>query len=116
MVKIIKLENKTHKLYELCSSIESDLRREIENVYNDMNREDEEIRRVISDTNRDITIVEKTIMNRIDQTRQEMDRAINETHRAMSEISHLDRSYIDSRIDKVVAKGTLDGSKQILNG
>jgi DNA (cytosine-5)-methyltransferase 1 len=26
------------------------------------------------------------------------------------------KSYIDSRIDKVVMKGTLDGSKQIING
>jgi outer membrane murein-binding lipoprotein Lpp len=98
MVKISKLEKKSHNLYELCSSIEGDLRC------------------LISETNRDITMVEKTIMNRIDQTRQEMDRAIDETHRAMAEISHSDRSYIDSRIDKVVARGSLDGSKQILNG
>ena len=116
MVKIIKQQNQTELLKQLCAAIESDLRREIDNVYNNMNREDEEIRRVISDTNRDISMVEHTIMNRIDQTRQEWDRAIDEAHKAMGEISTSDRRYIDSRIDKVVAKGTLDGSKQILNG
>jgi hypothetical protein len=61
-------------------------------------------------------MVEKTIMNRIDQTRQEWDRAIDEAHKTMGDMSASDRRYIDSRIDKVVAKGTLDGSKQILNG
>ena len=116
IVKITKLENKTHNIYQLCTSIEGDLRREIDNVYNNMSRENEEIRRVISDTNRDITMVEKTIMNRIDQTRQEWDRAIDETHKAMGEMSSADRRYIDSRIDRVMAKESLDGAKQILKG
>jgi gas vesicle protein len=116
MVKINKLEKKTHNLYELCSSIEGDLRREIENIYNNISRENEEIRRVISDTNRDITMVEKTIMNRIDQTRQEWDRAIDEAHKVMGEMSFADRRYIDSRIDRVMAKESLDGAKQILKG
>ncbi len=109
MVKIIKQQNQTELLKQLCAAIESDLRREIDNVYNNMNREDEEIRRVISDTNRDISMVEHTIMNQIDQARQETGKAV---HTVRTDLS----SYIDSRIDKVVAKGTLDGSKQILNG
>jgi uncharacterized protein YoxC len=98
IVRIIKLEKQNHHLYQLCSSIEGDLRH------------------LISETNRDITMVEKTIMNRIDQTRQEWDRAIDETHKAMGEMSTSDRRYIDSRIDKVVAKGSFEGSKQIING
>jgi outer membrane murein-binding lipoprotein Lpp len=109
LAKINKLEKKTHNLYELCSSIEGDLRREIE-------KSNQEVWRQFENTGRDVTMVEKTIMNRIDQTRQEWDRAIEEAHRAMAEISHSDRSYIDSRIDKVVMKGTFDGSKQIING
>jgi len=98
MVKIIKLEKQNHHLYQLCASIEGDLRH------------------LISETNRDVTMVEKTIMNRIDQTRLEMDRAIDEAHKVMGEMSSADRRYIDSRIDKVVVKGTLDSSKQIING
>jgi hypothetical protein len=98
LAKINKLEKQNHHLYQLCTDIDGDLRH------------------LISETNRDITMVEKTIMNRIDQTRLEMDRAIDEAHKAMGEMSYADRRYIDSRIDKVVMKGTLDSSKQILNG
>jgi outer membrane murein-binding lipoprotein Lpp len=127
MVKINQLTRKTESLQQLCAAIEGDFKREIENIYNNMSREDESIRRAIEDTNRevwkqfetcgrDVSMVEKTIINQIDQTRQEWDRAIDEAHRAMAEISHSDRRYIDSRIDKVVMKGTFDGSKQIING
>lgn len=105
LTKINKLTRKTESLTQLCAAIEGDLRREIENMYNNMNREDEEIRRVIEDKNRevwrqfedcgrDVTMVEKTLMNQVDETRR----------------------YIDSRIDKVVLKGTEQGSKQILKG
>jgi len=59
-----------------------------------MDGRDTNLRHIIEDTNRDITIVEKTIMNQIDETKR----------------------YIDSRVDKVVAKGTLDGSKQVIKG
>ena len=105
LAKINKLTKKTESLQQLCAAIESDLRHEIDNIYNNMSREDEEIRRVIEnktqeiwrqfeDTGRDVTMVEKTLMNQIDETRR----------------------YIDSRIDKVVLKGTMEGSKQILKG
>jgi biopolymer transport protein ExbB/TolQ len=116
MVKIVRLEKQNELLKQLCAAVESDLRHEITNVYDNMSREGEGIRRIIEDTNRDITLVERTIMNRIDQTRQEWDRAIDETHKAMGELSHSDRRYIDSRIDKVVVKGTIEGSKQVIKG
>jgi len=70
-----------------------------------MSREDESIRRIIEDTNRDINLVERTIMQRIDKDEEEIHREINQT-----------KSYIDSRIDKVVASGTLKNGKQQLNG
>ncbi len=105
MVKISKLEKKSHNLYELCISIERDLRQEITNVYDNMSREDECIRRIIEDTNRDINLVERTIMQRIDKDEEEIHREINQT-----------KSYIDSRIDKVVASGSMKSSKQQLNG
>jgi len=54
-----------------------------------MSRNDEEIRRIIEDTNRDITMVERTLLSQIDENRK----------------------YIDSRIDK-----TLTNNKQILKG
>jgi predicted nucleic acid-binding Zn-ribbon protein len=109
LAKINQLTRKTESLQQLCAAIEGDLRREIENIYNNMSRKDEEIRRVISDTNRDITMVEKTIMNQIDQARQETGKAV---HTVRTDLS----SYVDSRIDKVVLKGSWEGSKQILKG
>lgn len=89
LFKIIKLKTKTKSLEELCMAIERDLRHELESVYNNMSREDEEIRHVIEETNREITMVERTLLNQIDENRK----------------------YIDSRIDK-----TLTNNKQILKG
>lgn len=89
LVKITQLKTKTKSLEELCVAIERDLRHEFDNVYNNMSRENEEIRHIIEDTNRDITMVERTLLNQIGETQK----------------------YIDSRIDK-----TLNNSKQILKG
>jgi len=89
IVKITQLKTKTKSLEELCAAIERDLRHELDNVYNNMLRNDEEIRRIIEDTNRDITMVERTLLSQIDENRK----------------------YIDSRIDK-----TLTNNKQILKG
>ena len=87
MVKINKLEKQKQNLYQLCISIEGDLRR------------------LIEETHRDISDVENTIVQRIDEIDRETHREIDQT-----------RSYIDSRIDKVVASGTLKNGKQQLNG
>ena len=105
MVKINRLTTQVESLQQLSVAIERDLRQEIENVYNNMSREDECIRRIIEDTNRDINVVEKTIMQRIDKDEEEIHREIHQT-----------KSYIDSRIDKVVASGTLKSGKQQING
>ena len=95
MVKINQLTSKTENLTQLCAAIESDLRKMIEDVCREMDGRDTNLRRIIEDTNRDITMVEKTLMNQIEETKR----------------------YVDSRIDKVVAKGTLEGSKkQVING
>ena len=87
IVKINKLEKQKQNLYQLCISIEGDLRR------------------LIEETHRDISDVENTIVQRIDEIDRETHREIDQT-----------RSYIDSRIDKVVASGTLKSGKQQLNG
>lgn len=89
LVKITQLKAKTKSLEELCVAIERDLRNELNHVYINLERKEEEIRHIIEDTNRDITMVERTLSNQIDETRK----------------------YIDSRIDK-----TLTNSKQILKG
>jgi hypothetical protein len=99
LVKINQLTRKTELLQQLCAAIESDLRQELENA----NRE---VWKQFEATGRDVTMVERTIM-------QHVDKEIEETHRSVDET----RRYIDSRIDKVVSSGTLkEPKRQILNG
>ena len=123
MVKINKQEKQTESLHQLCAAIEGDFKREIENVYNNMSREDEFIRRAIEDTNRevwkqfestgrDVSMVEKTVLNQIESIDREHHKHEEELHREIDET----KRYIDSRIDKVVLKGTEPSSKQILKG
>ena len=123
LVKINKQEKQTESLHQLCAAIEGDFKREIENVYNNMSREDENIRRAIEDTNRevwkqfestgrDVSMVEKTVLNQIESIDREHHKHEEELHREIDET----KRYIDSRIDKVVLKGTEPSSKQILKG
>jgi len=105
MVKINQLKNKTENLTQLCAAIESDLRQEINNT-------NDSIWRQFESTGRDITMVERTIMQRIDKVDEEHNKHEDAIHREIDQT----KSYIDSRIDKVVVKGTLDGSKQVIKG
>jgi hypothetical protein len=105
MVKINQLKNKTENLIQLCAAIESDLRQEINNT-------NDSVWRQFESTGRDITMVERTIMQRIDKVDEEHNKHEDAIHREIDQT----KSYIDSRIDKVVVKGTLDGSKQVIKG
>ena len=105
MVKINKLEKSNKQLHELCRAIEGDLRH------------------LILDTNREVTMVEKTIMQRIDREIEDAHRHIQhevEEIQKHEETIHRDidetRRYIDSRIDKVVASGSLTSAKRQING
>ena len=102
IVKINKLEKQN-----------SHNKKQFEQVYDNMCRQDNEVRQLLDSTNRDINMVEKTIMNHIHQ--------IDEIHRKIEDNIHRDveetRRYIDSRIDKVVASGVLkEPKRQIING
>jgi len=116
LVKINQLAKRSDLLTQLSASVEGDLRREIENVYNDMSREHEEIRRVIEDTNRDITMVERTVMQCIENEVKEIHKHEQEVETTLHHDIDETRRYIDSRIDKVVASGTLKEPKRQING
>jgi len=109
MVKINKLEKSNEQLHELCRAIESDLRH------------------LISDTNREVTMVEKTIMQRMDKEIEGAHRhiqheveEIQKHEHELETVLHRDidetRRYIDSRIDKVVIAGSLTSAKRQING
>ena len=106
LVKINFLTRKIESLQQLCAAIESDLRQELENT----NRE---VWRQFEATGRDVTVVEKTIMNQIESIDREHLKHEEDLHREIDET----KRYIDSRIDKVVSSGTIkEPKRQILKG
>jgi uncharacterized damage-inducible protein DinB len=120
LVKINQLAKRSDLLTQLSAAVEGDLRRAIENIYNDMSRETEEIRRNIGDINRDITrditMVERTIMNRIDHEVEGIHKHEQEVETTLHHDIDETRRYIDSRIDKVVSSGALESSRRQING
>ncbi len=82
---------KINKLNKQLDNLSQQHERDLIHIFKVIGEKDKEIWRQFGDTGRDITMVEKTILNQIDETRR----------------------YIDSRIDKI--KGE-QGSKQILKG
>jgi len=114
MVKISRLVKQQKSLEDFIS-----------NTRLEMDSRENEIRRILSETNREITMVEKTIMQRIDKEIDEAHRHIHEEvqviHKHEDEIEkELNRkisdafSYTDSRIDKVVLSGSLKSVKKTL--
>lgn len=113
----------------------------ISNIRLEMDSRERDVRRIMDETNREITLVERTIMQRIDKEIDLTNRHIHDEvvmiHRHEDEIEktiheidkkhqmHEDEiirtlegrisdaiSYTDSRIDKVVLSGTITGSKR----
>ena len=103
IVKINKLEKQNN-----------DNEKRFEQVYDNMSRYDNELRQLLDSTNRDINMVEKTIMNQIEIIDREHHKIEDEIHREIGQV----RSYTDSRIDKVVASGVLtkEPTRQTING
>jgi CHASE1-domain containing sensor protein len=90
IVKINKLTKEQNSLYQLFTDSESNLRKEIDHIYRAMQSDNQDLWRQFEKTGVDVTMVEKTLMNQIEETKR----------------------YVDSRIDKVAAKGT----KTVING
>jgi len=112
MVKISRLVKQQKSLEDYIS-----------NTRLEMDSRENEIRRILSETNREITMVEKTIMRRIDKEIDAAHRHIHEEvqviHKHEDDIEkELNRkisdafSYTDSRIDKVVLSGSLKSVKK----
>ena len=116
MVRITKLENQINNLQQTINSIDLSLSREIEDNWNRTSR-------LLEETCRDITMVERTIMQRIDQemdgTHRHIDQEIQAIHQHEDQL-HREieqaKSYTDSRIDKLVLTGTMKSSKEVLKG
>jgi 23S rRNA maturation-related 3'-5' exoribonuclease YhaM len=112
MVKISRLVKQQKSLEDFIS-----------NTRIEMDSRENEIRRILTETNREITMVERTIMQRIDNeienTHRQLQNEVQFIHKHEDEIEkELNRkisdafSYTDSRIDKVVLSGSLKSVKK----
>ena len=112
MVKISRLVKQQKSLEDFIS-----------NTRLEMDSRENEIRRILTETNREITMVERTIMQRIDNeienTHRQLQDEVQFIHKHEDEIEkELNRkisdafSYTDSRIDKVILTGNIKSSRK----
>ena len=95
LLRILKLTNRINDL-------EMRLDREVEHVYRRFEGEHTEVWKQFENAGRDVTMVERTILNQIDATRRAAEQAIDELHRAVARESSEGTRYTDSRIDKLI--------------
>ena len=134
VVGIVLSVLKINKLNGQLTNLETVVERDMSTIYRNMQSEHEDVWRHFEATGRDITMVERTIMERIDkeltEAHRRLDKEVDEIQSSFHEIQrheleleqaiHRDiddtRKYIDSRIDKVVLAGVLKEPKRQING
>lgn len=121
IVKIMKLQKQvkeSNMYFETCiQNIHRTERENLDNVFRRIGEVNGEMWREFERAGRDVTMVEQTIMNRIDKTRQETDQAIDQLHRISGDLNENARRYTDSRIDKLIDNYFgIVGSKEIIKG
>ena len=98
IVKINKLEKQTITIKKL-----------IDEVYQSIDHERRHTEELLQSTHRDINMVEQTIMNQVRHVDDFHHRKEDEIEKEIIQT----KSYIDSRIDKVVLQGSIIGKKEI---
>lgn len=127
VVGIVLSVLKINKLNGQLTNLETVVERDMSTIYRNMQSEHEDVWRHFEATGRDITMVERTIMQRIDKELTEahhrLDKEVEQIQRHEMEFEqaiHRDiddtKRYIDSRIDKTVLSGSMKSSKQTING
>ena len=99
MVKINKLDKQTITIKKM-----------IDDIYQSIDHERRHTEELLQSTHRDINMVEQTIMNQVRNVDDFHHKVENEIHREIDQT----KSYIDSRIDKVVLQGSIIGKKEII--
>jgi uncharacterized protein HemX len=112
MVKINKLEKQQSQFEREFSNVYQQIDKQVGELYLALDHEQKHFQRLLEDTHRDINMVEKTVMNQVQQVDRDHHSIEDAIHREIDQT----KSYIDSRIDKVVAAGTLKSSKEIIKG
>jgi len=99
MVKIIKLEKQIIKIKKM-----------IDEVYQSIDHERRHTEELLQSTHRDINMIEQTIMNQVRHVDDFHHRKEDDLEKEIIQT----KSYIDSRIDKVVLHGTLPSRKPLI--
>ena len=99
IVKINKLEKQTITIKKM-----------IDEVYQSIDHERRHTEELLQSTHRDINMVEQTIMNQVRHVDDFHHRKEDEIEKEIIQT----KSYIDSRIEKVVLQGTLPSRKQLI--
>ena len=86
--------------------------KQIDEIHQMTSHEHEHFQHLLEATYRDINMVEKTVMNQIEKVDRVHHSIEDEIHREIDQT----KSYIDSRIDKVVLQGSIIGKKEIIKG
>jgi biopolymer transport protein ExbB/TolQ len=99
VVKINKLEKQTITIKKM-----------IDEVYQSIDHERRHTEQLLQSTHRDINMVEQTLMNQVRHVDENHHKIEDQIHREIDQT----KSYIDSRIDKVVLQGSIIGKKEIV--
>ena len=86
--------------------------KQIDEIHRMTSHEHEHFEQLLEATYRDINMVEKTVMNQIEKVDRDHHSIEDNIHREIDQT----KSYIDSRIDKVVLQGSIIGKKEVIKG
>ena len=123
VVGLLKITKLTNQLANLRLEFE----RTIESTHRQIDERFSEVWRQFDIEGKDITMVERTIIQRIEKELEDAHRRIDkvvdvelthvdELHRDLDQVLRDAQSYTDSRIDKTIVTGTLKSSKEVLKG
>ena len=98
MVKISKLNSDLH-------TFKNNYMRDLENLHRRMDESEQNIWREFEKCGKDVTIVERTIMNQIDKLDESFHKREDDIYREILET----KRYVDSRLDKLASKQVLKG-------
>jgi len=93
------------KITKLTKQVD-DLKRQhiqdVDGIYRHISDNQQSLWRQFENAGRDVTMVEKTIMNHIDAKQRDLEQSIDQLHRIDHDLNENAKRYTDSRIDKLI--------------
>lgn len=113
VVGLLKITKLTKQVDELNRQHIQD----VDGIYRHISDNQNNLWRQFENAGRDVTMVEKTIMNHIDAKQREIEQSIEHLQRIDHDLNGDARRYTDSRIDKLIdTYFDVIGSKKLIKG